>query len=271
MEIEAAAEGGRYATIWSGTGLKTYRIVTANWQPTNVKRSRLPFTGQSQRAASKRSSFQATRLQSSLRLLYGNRSSQRKRLMDSAWRHPHDVSLDVRAILSHPVVYRFFRKLTGSIGSTAALFGTTCARGRPDILDVGCGGGDVLNLLGDVHYYGIDSNVRCISAAAKQFGSRGVFRVMDVTSLSPESFPACDTIVAMGVLHHLTDDDTLALLLAKRLLKPRGRFISYDPCFVNRQNPFARAIHSLDRGQHVRNVEPASKSFKPPSPRAGTR
>lgn len=123
------------------------------------------------------------------------------------------------------------------------------------ILDVGCGPSDVLRLLGNVSYYGIDVDSYYISAARKRFGNQGTFRVMDVTQLSRELFPPCDTIIAFGVMHHLSDHDVSTLLQhVKHQLKPSGHFISYDPCFTKHQNPLAWMTHRLDRGRYVRYV-----------------
>jgi hypothetical protein len=55
------------------------------------------------------------------------------------------------------------------------------------------------------------------------------------------------------VLHHLDDSHALSLFkLARRGLKPGGRLVTYDGCFVAGQPKLARFVVSRDRGQYVR-------------------
>jgi hypothetical protein len=56
------------------------------------------------------------------------------------------------------------------------------------------------------------------------------------------------------VLHHLDDDTAQQFMaLAKAGLKPGGRVLTLDACYMPKQNPIARFLISKDRGQHVRN------------------
>ena len=60
-------------------------------------------------------------------------------------------------------------------------------------------------------------------------------------------------MLATGVLHHLDDDRAVSLFnLARRALKPGGRLVTYDGCFVAGQPKLARFVVSRDRGQYVR-------------------
>jgi hypothetical protein len=55
-------------------------------------------------------------------------------------------------------------------------------------------------------------------------------------------------------LHHLADDEALALLrLARAALKPGGRFVTFDGCLVDGQSAFARFLLRRDRGRFVRH------------------
>src|ERR1039457_2560842 len=77
--------------------------------------------------------------------------------------------------------------------------------------------------------------------------------LVDVSDLARKHFAAFDAIVCLGVLHHLNDDEVLGVLRsARNLLKPSGRFVSYDPCFIEPQHRVARWIHRHDRGNFVR-------------------
>jgi hypothetical protein len=60
--------------------------------------------------------------------------------------------------------------------------------------------------------------------------------------------------VAVGLLHHLDDDDASALLKAlPSVLKPGGRFVAAEPVFHPEQRATARVLAALDRGRYVRD------------------
>ena len=57
----------------------------------------------------------------------------------------------------------------------------------------------------------------------------------------------------MGVLHHLTDRECDTVFAsAARVLRPGGRIVTIDGAFVPGQNPLARLLLRMDRGNHVR-------------------
>ena len=124
------------------------------------------------------------------------------------------------------------------------------------LLDVGCGPGSLLNFLGDVDYVGIDRNEGYIRHARDRFAGRGEFLLADVRELVSGKHAPFDVITIMGLLHHLDDQHVLELLATlRRLLTPSGRLISVDPCLVDRQNPVARLLIRMDRGQNIRTEE----------------
>jgi len=54
-------------------------------------------------------------------------------------------------------------------------------------------------------------------------------------------------------VHHLDDAEATKLFdLARSVLRPAGRLITFDGCYVPGQSPAARWILSRDRGQFVR-------------------
>jgi predicted SAM-dependent methyltransferase len=62
-----------------------------------------------------------------------------------------------------------------------------------------------------------------------------------------------DLVLCNGVLHHLDDQETLDVFkLAKSILAPGGRFVSYEPVFLAHQDRISKWIMRRDRGQHVR-------------------
>jgi cyclopropane fatty-acyl-phospholipid synthase-like methyltransferase len=125
---------------------------------------------------------------------------------------------------------------------------------RDRVLDIGCGPGDLLNFLPDVFYFGFDQDPFYIESAKKRFGNRGTFYCRAV---SRDAFPGdsnFDIIIAMGILHHLNDEEARQLFeLAHHLLKPDGRLITYDGCYTKDQSGLTRFILGIDRGKHVRD------------------
>jgi SAM-dependent methyltransferase len=121
------------------------------------------------------------------------------------------------------------------------------------VFDIGCGPGDVLDHLPAVDYTGIDISPAYIRAAQGRFGCRGVFRCEDAAQAMLRQPASFDLVLANGVLHHLPDADARRLLLlARQALKPGGRLVTHDPCFVARQSRLARLLLRLDRGRFVR-------------------
>ena len=72
-----------------------------------------------------------------------------------------------------------------------------------------------------------------------------------------------DIIVCVGLLHHLDDDEATRLIrsLAARLSE-RGRLVTCDPVFVDRQHPVARTLKRLDSGQNIRRAEGYAALFE---------
>jgi SAM-dependent methyltransferase len=132
-------------------------------------------------------------------------------------------------------------------------------RPRPNdrILDVGCGTGAVVAFLPEgVDYLGVDLSADYIAAAERRYGARARFRVGDVTNIAFEQGQSFDVISAIGLLHHLDDDEVRHLArTARGLLTSNGRFITIDNCFTPEQSPVAKAIIRRDRGRNVRTPD----------------
>jgi SAM-dependent methyltransferase len=162
---------------------------------------------------------------------------------------------DLRSILALPAMYRLFGRVIG--GGARPKFVRDHLRPRPGdrVLDLGCGPGDLLAHLPACDYVGVDLDPKYIAAAKARYGGHGTFRcepAETVAELEPGSF---DLVVASGLLHHLTDEQAVATLeVARRALRPGGRFVSLDGCFVPGQARFARWMLRRDRGQFVRDL-----------------
>lgn len=158
----------------------------------------------------------------------------------------------MRALLGRPSGFRLFNRLIDAERGHRIL-ARDHVRAEPGarVLDIGCGTGDLFPHLPEVDYLGFDPNPAYVDAARRRY-ARASFRVASVASivLEPASF---DLAVACGVLHHLDDAAVTSLLaLACRALRPGGRLVTLDGCFVSGQHPIARALLRADRGRYVR-------------------
>jgi cyclopropane fatty-acyl-phospholipid synthase-like methyltransferase len=163
----------------------------------------------------------------------------------------------VESILGRHHFYRAFRKLTGSDRVNREFVEKYIRPHEQDrILDIGCGPADVFAFMQQVRYTGIDASQNYIDFARNRFGSNGTFLCGDLKALETDWQTSFDAVISMGVIHHLNDEEVKQMLRkVPCLLKPQGRFLSYDPCFTERQHPVARWIHKHDRGRFVRFAE----------------
>ena len=163
---------------------------------------------------------------------------------------------DFRNVLSLSPIYILFRRLVGGGGGTKRIIEEFV---RPQagerLLDIGCGPGNLLEYLHDldVEYVGFDLSRKYIDSARKRFGRRGRFICERVSETSLSGLGKFDVVTAIGLLHHLDDEEALQLFrLAHTALKEGGRFVTFDGCFTKSQSRLARQFLHWDRGKHVR-------------------
>lgn len=163
----------------------------------------------------------------------------------------------VSSILSFPVVYRLFSHIVGGDGSRVYLAEYVKPVAGEKVLDIGCGPADILTCLPEVDYTGLDISPEYIAAAKQRFGGRGRFWCGDVGLAALEREQGTfNLVLATGVLHHLDDERASRLYeLARLALRPHGRLITYDGCYVPEQSKIARWMVSHDRGKFVRTRE----------------
>ncbi|WP_303316221.1 class I SAM-dependent methyltransferase [Flavivirga abyssicola] len=161
---------------------------------------------------------------------------------------------DPRYFLRIPFIYTTYQKLVGGYRARK-LFVENMVRIKPNqkILDIGCGPGDILDFLPEVHYFGIDLDNNYIEKAKKKYQNRGTFICSGVTDFTLPELESFDIVIASGVLHHLNDEECIKLFeIAFAAIKPNGRVITYDGCYVENQNVISKAFLKLDRGKFVR-------------------
>lgn len=125
------------------------------------------------------------------------------------------------------------------------------------ILDIGCGPAAILeHLPGDIDYCGFDVEANYIMTARAQYGTRGRFFVGRVSEETLSDLGSFNVVMALAVLHHLSDAEVEALFSgAAKSLKPGGHLVTLDCAFVNGQHPVALLLAALDRGRFVRTPE----------------
>ncbi len=157
-------------------------------------------------------------------------------------------------LLAFPGAYRTFVRLIGGNYRVKYLRDYVCPVENERVLDVGCGPGDVLDYLPNVRYLGLDISPEYISAAKQRFGDRGEFICRDVSDLGHQEACSFDLVMANGLLHHLDDAQGKRLLdSVRRVLKPEGRLVTFDGCWVTGQSRLARYLLGKDRGRFVRD------------------
>jgi SAM-dependent methyltransferase len=164
----------------------------------------------------------------------------------------------IRAILSHPAVYRSFQQALGSPRVSRELV-QTHVQLRPGlrVLDIGCGPGRLVGYLPGVDYTGLDLSQTYIDAARRLYGDRGArFFVSRVDDLDPAELGSFDVVVAKGLLHHIDDDEAVHFFdVAARVLAEGGRTVTLDNAYTPDMSRAARFVVNRDLGQSVRTPE----------------
>ena len=126
------------------------------------------------------------------------------------------------------------------------------------VIDVGCGPAYYFERLPKpLTYHGFDTDQNYIEWAREKWGGSGAtFHVGVFDQDTAETLPAPNAILLLGLLHHLSDEDSRHLLgLCASILAPGGRVVSVDTAFVPDQGRLSRWMSENDRGEFVRHPE----------------
>jgi SAM-dependent methyltransferase len=149
--------------------------------------------------------------------------------------------------------YRLFRKLVDGRFPAVYVQEHLKVKQGERVLDIGCGPGDILQYLPPVDYFGFDMNADYINAAKLKYRERGTFLRHRVSKELIGKFDGFDLVIAKGLVHHLSDDESMELFsIAWEALKPGGRLVTADGVFTPRQSSAARYFVSRDRGRFMR-------------------
>ena len=124
------------------------------------------------------------------------------------------------------------------------------------LLDIGCGTATVLANLVNVKYVGIDHNAEYIDKARARFGDKGNFHCIDINDATFRDFGTFDSVLLLGVIHHLRDHEVNILMQAiPYVLNPDGVLVTFDCSIVSGQHPIAWLLAKLDRGRYARSPQ----------------
>lgn len=169
----------------------------------------------------------------------------------------------LKSIISVPAVYNLVQFIAG-----ARLYRARMVRDfiKPfegcRILDIGCGTAEYVEFLdrhcANYEYFGFDAEARYIVSGKELFADRPGIHLYHrvLTEDVVEEFNNFDIVLAIGVMHHMDDRLVLSLLrLAKKVLKPGGRLVTYDPGQFNDINRIEKFFVNNDRGRNIRFPE----------------
>jgi cyclopropane fatty-acyl-phospholipid synthase-like methyltransferase len=173
----------------------------------------------------------------------------------------------LRSILAVPGAYQLWWTLVGGPAWAKVLVDeyihpTTGAR----ILEIGCGPGTILRYLPKSEYIGFDLSAKYIEMAKKRY-PHAQFVCERVSQFSLEKHHSFDLVLALGIVHHLEDEEAKQLFeIAYQALKPGGKLVTVDGVWTRHQSSTARWLLARDRGEFVRNEQQylgiASKVFE---------
>jgi SAM-dependent methyltransferase len=172
----------------------------------------------------------------------------------------------IRSVLAIPAVYNLWWNVIGGPTWAKVLIDEYL---RPQvgahILEIGCGPGTIATYLPQVEYVGFDISSRYIEMARKRF-PRAQFVCERVSQFSLAKHGSFDAVLALGIVHHLDDQEARQLFqIAYDALKSGGKLVTFDGVWTDGQSSTARWLLARDRGEYVRNeggyVKIASEVF----------
>lgn len=169
----------------------------------------------------------------------------------------------VHKLGDYPLAYSSLRKLMGSGRYMQDFLGQAIGEDYAStrILDVGCGPGQMAELLsGAERYVGVDVSwdyIRHARANAEKNNLKNAeFMQGDITSTDFSELGEFDCVIAMGVLHHLHDSGVERMLeRAIPALSDIGKVATADVARVPGAHWSANFMINSDRGSYVRDPQ----------------
>lgn len=158
-------------------------------------------------------------------------------------------------LLATPQLYRLSQNIFNKNKAYKALINEYLQPTDGDkILDIGCGTACIVDFIPPkVSYVGFDLNSRYIEYAQNKYKDRVRLYAKRVGEAESNSFEKFDHVIAIGIVHHISDEESIKLFqLGYDLLKPGGKMITYDPTINIEDNLIAKWMTRNDRGEHIR-------------------
>lgn len=163
------------------------------------------------------------------------------------------LSTVVEKVSDNPVLFIFFRSiLENDFKAIRAQIKKELVHGKGlRTLDMGCGPGAFADAFRGDDYVGADLNARYIEWAKRH--RKGTFFACDARCV-PLPDQRFDQALIFGLLHHLSDDVTRAVLKeTRRLLVKGGRaLVIEDIPALSKLNLIGHLIHHIENGEHIR-------------------
>jgi SAM-dependent methyltransferase len=157
-------------------------------------------------------------------------------------------------LLGRPFVYDTVRPLVVG-GIDWSPFYARLGAGSDDVvLDIGCGTGEALRYLSSFReYVGFDTDPTAVAVARSKHKDRANARFVDSACTEQDIERLAPTRVALcGLLHHLRDDEAIAVLRALRRSPRLQRVATSDIVYLDGEL-LSNMLARLDRGRHCRD------------------
>jgi SAM-dependent methyltransferase len=193
--------------------------------------------------------------------------------MDKSASRPEQRISGLYGLVTLPWFYEGFQNLLGATRARHRFFSEWVETdATKDVLDIGCGPGVALSHIAWHSYVGIDLNPDHIAHAEARGAPDAVFKVGAAQDVVPTLDQNFDVMLALGFLHHLSDESVRGLLdAALARLRPGGSAFFLEPVYVQGQHPIARKMKDLDSGQHIRTPEAYTALMSRPGYRLSSR
>ncbi|MDX1622707.1 MAG: class I SAM-dependent methyltransferase [Gemmatimonadota bacterium] len=146
----------------------------------------------------------------------------------------------------------WFRGKREAVRALLRRIGTSCPSPGEVVLDVGCGTGGALEVLGPPGFaVGIDDHEEALLLARR----RGRIRPVRATAVAlPVASGSVDRLFLLDVLEHVPDDRS-ALCEVRRALRPGGTAVVHVPAHPSLWSPHDEVMHHVRRYRRSELVE----------------
>ena len=165
-------------------------------------------------------------------------------------------------LLEVSACYDFFQSAVGSTSYIHKILRKTFSDPEiRNVIDLGCGTGSKTPFLNSrMKYLGVDISEEYISRAnSRKSDADRTYVVSDLTVpgwLKPNDFQDPPIVLAMGIFHHLNDEQMASLFQQLQTNIPAGsKITSLDPTITSKTSKTAAFLAKQDRGKFLRTPD----------------